>query len=150
MVVGLSHVQVSGATGSADTNLDGKIKAAFNEFKTKDFVLLNIKGADEAGHDGLAVRKKDFIERIDASLAPLRDFDDCLIAICADHSTPCSIKDHSADPVPLVLCGDGVRVDDVAAFDELSCAKGSLHRINGGSLMPVILDLVNLAHKYGA
>jgi 2,3-bisphosphoglycerate-independent phosphoglycerate mutase len=150
MVVGLTSIHVSGATGSADTNLEGKIKAAFNEFKTKDFVLLNIKGADEAGHDGLAVRKKDFIERIDASLAPLIDLDDCLIAICADHSTPCSIKDHSADPVPLVLCGDGVRVDGVSAFDELSCAKGSLHRINGGSLMPVILDLINLAHKYGA
>jgi 2,3-bisphosphoglycerate-independent phosphoglycerate mutase len=35
-------------------------------------------------------------------------------------------------------------------FDEISCAHGGLHRICGESLMPIITDLIDRAHKYGA
>ncbi len=149
-VVGLRPVSVAGATGSVDTNLEGKISAATRELQDKDFVLLNIKGSDEASHDGDPVQKKQFIERIDTSLAPLLDLPDCLLVICGDHSTPCTIRDHSADPVPLIIHGEGVRVDGVRRFDEISCALGGLHRLQGLSLMPIILDLINKAHKYGA
>jgi 2,3-bisphosphoglycerate-independent phosphoglycerate mutase len=149
-VVGLRQVTVPGATGSVDTNLEGKINAAIRELQDRDFVLLNIKGSDEAAHDGDPVQKKQFIERIDASLAPLLDLSDCLLVICGDHSTPCTIRDHSADPVPLLIHGEGVRVDGVRRFDEISCALGGLHRLQGLSLMPIILDLINKAHKYGA
>jgi 2,3-bisphosphoglycerate-independent phosphoglycerate mutase len=49
-----------------------------------------------------------------------------------------------------VIRGEGVRVDAVEHFDELSCAAGGLHRIRGADLMPILLDLMNRAHKYGA
>ena len=149
-VVGLEYIPVPGATGSADSNLDGKIAAALRELDRKDFVLVNIKGADEAGHDGLAKEKAAFIEKIDAAIAHLITRNDCILAICADHSTPCSVKDHSADPVPVVIRGDGVRIDRVRNFDEISCAEGGLLRIRGGDLMPILLDLIDKAHKYGA
>jgi 2,3-bisphosphoglycerate-independent phosphoglycerate mutase len=70
--------------------------------------------------------------------------------MCADHSTPCTIKDHSADPVPVIIRGDGVRMDDVVRFDEYACAKGGLLRIRGCDLMPMALDLINRTHKFGA
>ncbi|MFA5267240.1 MAG: 2,3-bisphosphoglycerate-independent phosphoglycerate mutase [Methanoregula sp.] len=149
-VVGLEHVPVDGITGSQNSNIAGKIAAAQAELKTKDFVLVNIKGADESGHDGLAVQKKNFIEKIDAVLEPLLALKDTIIIICADHSTPCTIKDHSADPVPVIIRGDGVRMDDVVRFDEYSCAKGGLCRIHGCDLMPIALDLINRTHKFGA
>jgi len=149
-VVGLKRVDVQGATGSANTNLEGKIRATISELESADFVLLNIKGADEAGHDGNAQKKKEFIEVIDRALAPFQDLENCLIAFCADHSTPCSVKDHSGDPVPLLIHGEGVRVDGVDRYDEIACAGGGLHRIRGESLMPVLLDLVNRSRKYGA
>jgi 2,3-bisphosphoglycerate-independent phosphoglycerate mutase len=148
--VGLEHIHVNGITGSQDSNIAGKIAAAQEELKTKDFVLVNIKGADESGHDGLAVQKKNFIEKIDSVLEPLLALKDCIIIVCADHSTPCSVKDHSADPVPVIIRGDGVRMDDVVRFDEYSCAKGGLNRIRGCNLMPIALDLINKAHKFGA
>jgi 2,3-bisphosphoglycerate-independent phosphoglycerate mutase len=148
--IGLRYVPVPGATGSADTNLEGKVKAALDELAGQDFVLLNIKGADEAGHDGLAIEKKNFIERVDAALEPLVHTGEYLIVVCADHSTPCSIRDHSADPVPLVIMGEGVRTDAVTTFDEIACAQGGLNRISGGALMPIICDLLNRAKKYGA
>jgi 2,3-bisphosphoglycerate-independent phosphoglycerate mutase len=148
--VGLDHIAVAGTTGSQDSNIAGKIATALEELKTKDFVLVNIKGADEAGHDGLAVQKRDFIEKIDVVLGPLLAAKDCIIVVCADHSTPCTIKDHSADPVPVLIRGDGVRVDDVVQFNEYTCATGGLNRIRGSDLLPVALDLINRAHKYGA
>jgi len=88
MSVGLRHIPVRGATGSVDTNLSGKVEAAMRELEDRDFVLLNIKGADEAGHDGKAVQKRDFIEKVDQALAPFLGIKDCVIAVCADHSTP--------------------------------------------------------------
>ncbi len=148
--VGLTPVPVPGITGSQDSNIDGKIRAVIDELKTKDFVLVNIKGADEAGHDGHVAEKKAFIERVDTALVPLLPLKDCLLVVCADHSTPCSIKDHSADPVPVVIWGEGVRVDNVTHFDERACAMGGLNRITGAALMPMALDLINKAHKYGA
>lgn len=149
-VVGLEHIPVPGTTGSVDSDLDAKVRAALGELDRKDFVLMNIKGADEAGHDGKAVQKRDFIEVIDAALEPLLALHDTLIVVCADHSTPCSIKDHSADPVPVVIRGPGVRVDRTTRFDEVSCAQGGLNRIRGCDLMPTVLDLINKSHKYGA
>jgi 2,3-bisphosphoglycerate-independent phosphoglycerate mutase len=148
--LGLEHIHVDGITGSQNSNISGKIVAALKELKRKDFVLVNIKGADESGHDGLALQKKNFIEKIDAVLEPLLAVKDCIIVICADHSTPCTIKDHSADPVPVIIRGDGVRMDDVVRFDEYSCTKGGLNRIHGCDLMPIALDLINKAHKFGA
>ena len=148
--IGLTHVPVMGLTGSQNSNIEGKIAAAIAELATKDFVLVNIKGADEAGHDGHVAEKRAFIERVDAALAPLLALRDCIIVVCADHSTPCAIKDHSADPVPLVIRGEGVRVDNVVHFDERTCAMGGLNRITGAALMPIVLDLINKAHKYGA
>ena len=149
-VVGLAHIDVPGATGSVDTNLTGKIDATLRELENRDFVLVNVKGADESSHDGKPLEKRDFIERIDASLAPLAEREDCLMVICGDHSTPCDIRDHSADPVPLMIHGDGVRVDSIDRFTEVDCARGGLHRIQGLALMPIVLDLINKTHKYGA
>jgi 2,3-bisphosphoglycerate-independent phosphoglycerate mutase len=148
--IGLRHVPVPGTTGSTDTNIVGKVEAVLRELEMRDFVLLNIKGADEAGHDGQAGEKKDFIEKIDSALQPLLGIEGCLFVICADHSTPCSVQDHSADPVPLVIRGEGVRTDSVSCFDEFSCAGGGLHRLPGSALMPVTVDLINRAKKYGA
>lgn len=148
--VGLERVPVESINGSQDSNLKGKVAAAVSELSHRDFVLVNIKGADESGHDGLPLQKKAFVEKTDAALAPLTGLRDTLIIVCADHSTPCSIRDHSADPVPVIVHGDGVRTDDVNEYGERACAHGGLGRIAGADLLPVALDLIDRAHKYGA
>jgi len=148
-VVGLRQATPAGVTGSV-AGISAKIAAAMAELEERDFVLMNIKGADEKGHDGDPVAKMRFIAECDTALRDLVPGDDCLVVICCDHSTPCSIKDHSADPVPLVISGEGVRIDDVTHFDEISCAGGGLNRILGRSLMPILLDLINKTDKYGA
>ena len=132
------------------TPLDEQVALVMQELDKKDFVLFNIKNADEYGHDGKAQEKKDFLEKIDAAVKPFLARKDLLTVICGDHSTPCTIKEHSADPVPLIIHGDGVRTDLVTKYDEVSCAAGAMCRIGGSSLMPILLDLIDKTHKYGA
>ncbi len=142
--VGSMEIETSGSSAAA------KIKKAIQALETYDFVLLNIKGADEAGHDGDFEKKTRFLSQADASFKDLLTLKDVLVIVTVDHSTPVSIKDHSADPVPILMHGPGVRMDDVAHYNELIAYKGGLHRIKGMDVMPIALDLINKTKKYGA
>ncbi|HUL61776.1 MAG TPA: 2,3-bisphosphoglycerate-independent phosphoglycerate mutase [Methanocella sp.] len=148
---GLEYLPVDGEDlDQAPKRVRAKVRRALEALETHDFVLLNIKGADEAGHDGDFDRKARFLEDTDDALGPLKLLQDTLIIITVDHSTPVSIKDHSADPVPVLMHGPGVRVDTVEHYDELVAHRGGLCRIRGMDVMPIALDLVNRTKKYGA
>src|SRR5271157_133683 len=142
--VGSMEIEASGTSAIA------KIKKAVEALDTYDFVLVNIKGADEAGHDGNFDRKTKFLEEADDAFKGLQNLKDVIIIVTADHSTPVPIKDHSADPVPILMHGPGVRMDDVAHYNDLIAYKGGLHRIRGMDVMPIALDLINKAKKFGA
>ena len=68
----------------------------------------------------------------------------------ADHSTPISVLNHSGDPVPVIITGPEVRVDDVCEYSEVAVAKGGLCRIRGADVMNIMMNLMNYAHKFGA
>ncbi len=148
-LAGLTVVDVAGATGNIHTDLNAKAKASLKLLEDHDFVLLHIKGLDEAGHDGNARAKVEFIERIDQILAQFLDSVDYIV-VTADHSTPVSVRNHSADPVPVVIYGPGVRRDGVERFGEREVAGGGLGRILGRHLLPILADLMNKSHKFGA
>ena len=148
-LAGMDIINVKGATGGVDTNIDGKIECAVKALENHDFVIMNIKAPDLFGHDGDAFGKVKMAEKIDKALEPLKNID-CLKIFTADHSTPVTVKNHSADPVPITITGKDVRVDDVQNFDEISCAKGGLCRIRGKDLMNIALDLTNRNEKFGA
>jgi 2,3-bisphosphoglycerate-independent phosphoglycerate mutase len=148
---GLEHIPVGNMEVEASgTSARAKIKKAIETLNTHDFVLVNIKGADEAGHDGDFERKTKFLEEADTAFKDLLNLNDVIIIVTADHSTPVSIKDHSADPVPILIHGPGVRMDDVTHYNELIAYKGGLHRIRGLDVMPIAYDLINKAKKFGA
>jgi len=149
-ICGLNYIETKGATGGTDSNINSKVKNAIDALKKHDFVLLNIKGTDEASHDGDAEKKTGFISKIDEVLAPVVGLKDTLVVVTADHSTPVVVRDHSADPVPVMIAGPGVRADDVRAYDEISAATGGLNRIRGVDLMPILMDLINKTKKFGA
>ena len=149
---GMDVIDVAGATGGLDTDMVAKARAAVDALKKYDFVVVNVKAPDVCGHDGLASEKVRTVERIDAMMAVLKAGlgPDTVVAATADHSTPVSLKDHSGDPVPVVVFGEGVRVDDVSKFDEVSASRGGLGRILGRDLMPILLNISNRAEKFGA
>ena len=72
-----------------------------------DYAYVHIKETDLPGHDNKPLEKKSMIEYIDSTLfAFLREFappNKIKVIITADHSTPCRLKSHSADPVPVMF-----------------------------------------------
>ena len=151
-LVGMEVPDVQGATGGLDTDYRSKALATLEQLKTHDFVFVNVKAGDVAGHDGDYRLKVSVVEGIDMMLGSiLREVrDDVVIALTCDHSTPVSVKEHSADPVPLTISGGGGRVDGVREFDEISVASGALGRIRGTDLMPIMLGMADRAEKFGA
>lgn len=149
-LVGMDVVKHPGATGRVDTDYNGKVKTAIRALADHDFVLMNIKATDIAGHDGDPLLKRDVIERIDAAFEPLLEIlDDTVIAITGDHSTPCSSKEHSGDAVPITFVTEGIRRDTVSMFDEVSASTGAV-RMTSNDTMTYLLGLSDRAEKYGA
>lgn len=148
---GLEVPDVKGATGSTDTDVKAKAKAALAALKTHDFVLLHYKATDLYGHDGDAPGKVAFIEKIDTALGTiLGSLDNTIVCITADHSTPCSVKDHASDPVPVLVWGPGLRHDLTDCFSELEAASGGLGHIRGHELMGMLTGLAGRNPKFGA
>jgi 2,3-bisphosphoglycerate-independent phosphoglycerate mutase len=128
--VGARVLSGDGITANLDTDLALKFRLAQQELRERDLVVLHLKGADIAAHDRRPDLKKDFLERIDRELArflearstPLR------VAVAADHATLSELGHHGADPVPVLIWGEGIEPDTVRRFDESSAAAGRLHR----------------------
>ncbi len=150
--IGGDVIEVKGATGSKDTNIKAKVKAAIKCLEKYDFVVMHIKATDEFGHDKDFEGKMKFIEKIDSEISDLLnlDFSKVCLIITADHSTPVKVGEHTADPVPVTICYSDVRVDDVQRFSDLEAYKGGLCRIRGMDLIRIALDLINKAEKFGA
>jgi len=154
--VGLNIIDVSSATGHADSNIEGKIDACIKELKENrhDFILINIKGTDEISHDGDFEGKVEMIERIDKVLGKLllsvsENNLNTTIALTADHTTSVTVKEHSGDTVPIAILGD-VRTDEICKFSERECAKGGLGVIKGTDLLNILMDLSRRGKKFGA
>jgi 2,3-bisphosphoglycerate-independent phosphoglycerate mutase len=64
------------------------------------------------------------------------------VAVTADHSTSCVRRAHTAEPVPLVVSGGGVRPDGSGSFGERACADGSLGSLRGVEILPRLTDLM--------
>lgn len=148
--LGMDLINANGATGGKDSNILAKVNAAKTALARKDFIFIHMKGADEYGHDGDALGKKAFIERVDAAVRELLTLENTVVAVTADHSTPCQLKAHSGDPVPLLLYGKGVRRDCTRKFGERDCAVGGLGRLRGLDLMPELMNISGRAEIYGA
>ena len=128
---GLKIIKVPGATGLANTNYEGKAKAAIEAMKSDNFVFVHVEATDEAGHDGDLELKLRAISYLDQRLikpiveaAEASDEKVC-IAVLPDHLTPVELRVHVGEPVPFLIWYSGIQADDVQTYDEVSCVSGS-------------------------
>lgn len=152
-VAGMNLLNVEGATGGLDTNYLAKAKVAVRALHENDLVVLHVKAADVASHDGAFYEKVKIIEKIDTMISYILDNidrDDVYVTVTADHTTSCLTRRHEGDPVPVAIMGPYVRRDDVSEYDEKSCAKGGLGRIRGIDLMPILMNFIGKTKKFGA
>lgn len=149
--LGMDIIDVPGATALPDTDIEAKLKAALKALDDYSFIFVHVKASDSLAEDGNYQGKKEFIEKADRAMALLTDLpDDVLLFVTADHSTACELKSHSADPVPVMFFGKGVRVDEVQAFTERDCVKGGLGFIEGKDIMPQVMNIMGQLHLIGA
>lgn len=128
---GLKIIKVPGATGLANTNYEGKAKAAIEAMKSDNFIFVHVEATDEAGHDGDLELKLRAISYLDQRLikpiveaAEASDEKVC-IAVLPDHLTPVELRVHVGEPVPFLIWYPGIQADDVQTYDEVSCVSGS-------------------------
>lgn len=112
-----------------------------------DCFYIHLKGPDEPGHDGKFDVKARLIATIDeyffGKLLAKVNLENSVICVTADHSTPCKLKVHSDDPVPLLISGNKIRDDRVQGFSEKECRKGSLGILAYGTeLMPKLMSFL--------
>ncbi len=153
-ILGLEGEIPRGATATLDTDLDAIYGAALKAWREGyEIVYVHVKGPDIAGHDADPWGKVGIIERTDEMLGRLIDalgLEETVFALAADHSTPCVVRDHSGDPVPVAVKGPETRRDSVLVYDEYSCTRGHLGRLRGVDLVKVVLNEMNRPLKWGA
>ncbi|QGP93885.1 2,3-bisphosphoglycerate-independent phosphoglycerate mutase [Neomoorella glycerini] len=151
-MVGLDIFSGEGITGSYDFDPVAKARLALDLVNKVDLVIIHVKAADLAGHDGRWDLKIKVVEKLDLLVGALMEGlpAGVHVAITCDHSTPCSVRDHSGDPVPTAIWGPAVRSDFQTYFGERSCAGGGLGRITGSAFFNVLMDLLGFTSKLGA
>lgn len=146
LLTGMEVVDLPLPSGDLKKDYILRSEKVLSVLKDFDCLYIHIKGPDEPAHDGDFAKKKESIELIDkyffGEILPKLEMEETLIAITADHSTPCKIKAHSDDPVPLLVTGGGIVPDGLAAFGERDCRKGSLGKMIGPELIPYFMKLL--------
>lgn len=144
---GMESIDVDGATGTVNTNYEGKAQATIDAFKSgSDLVYLHFEGPDEHGHRGEPEVKAKSIELIDKlSLAPIFEYlkncgEDFGIMILPDHPTPVRIRTHSSEPVPYIIYSSKNRTAGIENYNEFSCANGK-YIADGWDLMQYFIDV---------
>ncbi len=139
--IGISKVLSMKMFRAGDINdYEEKARVAAKSLSKVNAVYVHIKGPDEFGHDGDARGKKKNIEDIDKRffgtlIDELKHY--TAIVVSGDHSTPCIIKGHSDDPVPLLVSGPNVKQDGSARFTENYAKRGSLGLVMGADVLDV-------------
>ena len=128
---GMEVYQVPGATGSLDTNYEGKADAAAKALLGDgcDFVYVHVEAPDEMGHQGDVNAKVKSIEYLDSRLiARLKKAldasgEDYRMLILPDHPTPIRLRTHTGDPVPFLLYDSTCQEKKIARYTEAEAAQ---------------------------
>lgn len=143
-IAGMDVVDIPPPSKDLKDDCDLRVRKLREILDRYDCFYVHIKGPDEPGHDGEAAVKAGMIADVDKYfLGPVLDavrWDETILCVTADHSTPCQYKGHSDDPVPLVIAGNRINGDGARKFSERSCRGGSLGLLERGTeLMPMLM-----------
>ena len=145
---GMEIYHVEGATGSLDTNWEGKAQAAIDALLKDgcDFAYIHVEAPDVMGHQGLVTEKVQSIEYLDSRvIAPIckameEAGEDYRILVLPDHPTPIRIRTHSSDPVPYVLYDSTRQNKKIAHYTEAEARDTGIFLPHGYELMAKLLQ----------
>lgn len=117
------------------------IKESISRIKEQkyDKYFIHFKETDIPGHDNKPKEKKKMIELIDKKFFKFikNKVDDLELVVTGDHASPCELKAHAADPVPLIHYGKG-KNDDIIRFTEHECMNGYYGKLLGKNVLKTV------------
>lgn len=145
---GMLVCEVPEATGSIDTNWEGKAQAALRALLEDgcDFAYVHVEAPDEMAHQGLLKEKIRSIEYLDGRLiAPIcqgleEAGEDYRMLVLPDHPNPLRYRTHTGDPVPYVLFDSTRRRKRIAHYSETEAAASGLFEPDGHKLLSRFLN----------
>ena len=140
---GMKVYNVPGATGSIDTNWEGKAQAAIDALLKDgcDYAYIHVEAPDEMGHQGRVEDKVKSIEYLDSRLiarvkqAMEAAGEDYRMLILPDHPTPLRIRTHTSNPVPYLLYDSTHEQKKRERFTEESARNADNFEPNGYRLL---------------
>ncbi|KPV64262.1 MAG: 2,3-bisphosphoglycerate-independent phosphoglycerate mutase [Candidatus Bathyarchaeota archaeon BA2] len=143
-LAGMQIVDLPPPSKSLEKDCILRVKKLLEALPSHDCFYIHIKGPDEPGHDGNFNLKTKLIAIVDrhflGNMLQKIKLEDYVVCVTADHSTPCKLKAHSDDPVPLLISGNKIQGDEVQKFSEKECKKGKLGILERGTeLMPKLI-----------
>jgi len=151
-LAGMYLVSLPPPSGDLKNDCVIRVKKLLEVLPRYDCFYIHIKGPDEPAHDGNFQLKTQMIATIDkfffGKLLLRVDLKEYILSVTSDHATPCKLKAHSDDPVPVLIEGDKIKGDRAPKFSEKECEKGSLGILQRGTqLMPKLMSLLK-AHRF--
>ena len=148
---GMKVYTVEGATGSIDTNWEGKADAAIRALLEDgcDFAYVHVEAPDEMAHQGLLEEKVNSIEYLDSRLiAPVKQALDASgeeyrMLILPDHPNPLRLRTHTGDPVPYILYDSTRQRKAIAHYGETEAQATGNFEPMGHMLMERFLRVRN-------
>ncbi|MCX8184854.1 MAG: 2,3-bisphosphoglycerate-independent phosphoglycerate mutase [Sulfolobales archaeon] len=153
-LLGFEAVTPEGATGGVDSDLIAKARVAVDYYRRGyDLIYIHVKGTDSASHDGNPSAKIAVIEKLLKAVSYLVDrvdLEKTVIAVLGDHTTPVMVRDHTSDPVPVMIYAPGIMADGFTKLSEREARRGSLGRLRNTELFGILMDYSSRAEKFGA
>ena len=145
---GMQVMEVEGATGSLDTNYEGKARAALKALLEDgcDFAYIHVEAPDEMGHQGNMDHKVLSIEYLDNRIiAPVKKAldasgEDYRMMILPDHPTPIRCRTHTSDPVPYIIYDSTMQRKAIARYNEREAAATGIFQSEGYQLMDQFIN----------
>ena len=145
---GMEVCHVEGATGSIDTNWEGKAQAAIDALLKdgNDLCYVHVEAPDEMAHQGLLEEKIKSIELLDSKIvAPIKAaleeaHQDFRMLLLPDHPNLLRLRTHVGDPVPYVLYDSTRQQRKLARYSEKEAAATGIFEPQGCRLMERLLN----------
>lgn len=136
-------IEVPGATGSLETNYEGKAQAAVDVLlkENYDFVYIHVEAPDEMGHQGSIDKKIKAVSYLDSRIVkPVRDAlaasgEPFRMMILPDHPTPIWCRTHTSNPVPYIIYDSEREAKCIRHYSEKEAAQTGIFEHDGYKLI---------------
>jgi 2,3-bisphosphoglycerate-independent phosphoglycerate mutase len=142
-MVGMDILDIKGVTDGPDNDNAAQAAGALGSLKSHDLVVVHIEAPDEAGHEGDIDGKIEAIQKIDEEVISrlLACRGEALrVLIMPDHLTPIKVRTHTADPVPFLIWGKGIKSSGAKRFTENEAKRTGVFINEGYKIMGKLVE----------